>query len=74
VASVSGVCPVLQFRVEDHDVFTLPGTDYRKGDCRDVQRRAEVEVEGVEMSDGRVRADEVRIKKEAGERDDLQNP
>ncbi len=51
-------------------MYTLPETDYRKGDCQDVRRQAEVEVEGVQMSDGRVRADKITIKKKAGDRDD----
>jgi hypothetical protein len=61
------LCPILLFSVDDRDVFTLPGTDYKKGDCQDVRNRAEVEVEGVQMSDGRVRADKVTIKKKAHE-------
>ena len=51
-------------------MYTLIGTDYKKGDCQDVRNRAEVEVEGVQMSDGRVRADKITIKKKAGDRDD----
>jgi hypothetical protein len=65
VSSASGVCPILLFSVQDRDVFTLPGTGYSKGNCQDVQNRAEVEVEGVQMSDGTVRADKVTIKKKA---------
>jgi hypothetical protein len=65
VSSAFGVCPVLLFSVEDRDVFTLPGTGYSKGDCKDVRNGADVQVEGVQMSDGRVRADQVTIKKKA---------
>jgi hypothetical protein len=67
------LCPILLFSVDDRDVFTLPGTDYKKGDCHDVRTRAEVEVEGVQMSDGRVRADKVTIKKKAPRLDERQN-
>jgi hypothetical protein len=73
VSSAFGLCPILLFSVEDRDVFTVLGTDYRKGDCGDVRNRAEVEVEGVQMSDGRVRADKVTIKKKAPRIDEPQN-
>jgi hypothetical protein len=66
----SGLCPILLFRVQDRDVFTLLGTDYSKGNCKDVRNGAEVAVEGVQMSDGQVRADKVTIKKKARDRDD----
>jgi hypothetical protein len=59
--------------VHERDVFTLPGTDYRKGDCNDVRNGADVDVEGVEMSDGRVRADMVTIKKKAPGLDEPQD-
>jgi hypothetical protein len=61
---VFGVCPILLFTVEGRDVFTLPGTDFSKGDCGDVRNGREVEVKGVLMSDGRVRAEKVTLKKD----------
>jgi Domain of unknown function (DUF5666) len=67
------VCPIRLFRVDDRDVFTLPGTDYRKGDCKDLRNGADVEVDGVQMSDGRVRADTVTMKKKAGGADNQQD-
>jgi hypothetical protein len=58
-----GVCPILAFSVDGRDVFTLPGTDFNKGECSDLKNGTEVDVTGVLMSDGLVRADKVTLKK-----------
>ena len=61
VDSVSGSCPTLTFEVDGRTVYTTAKTKYDDGGCRDIERRTKVKVEGMLMSDGRIRADEVEV-------------
>ena len=61
--SASGTCPTLTFRVDDDVVYTTSVTKYERGECKDVRNDAKVEVRGMLMSDGRVRADRVKFEK-----------
>ena len=61
-SSVSGACPAITFEVKNRIVYTSSDTDFVKGRCSDVRNRKEVEVQGMEMSDNRIRADQVKFK------------
>jgi hypothetical protein len=63
VQSPSGACPVLTFSINGLQVYTSPDTDFSRGDCGDVRNGRDVDIGGVSMSDGRVRADKVTLKK-----------
>ena len=66
VSSLIGVCPVIAFRVDDRTVYALPDTDFGKGECGDLRNGSDVDIKGVLMSDGRVRADKVTVKGDRG--------
>lgn len=59
--TVSGTCPVLSFTLLTRTVYTTEQTMFSKGPCRELQNGREIEVRGMLMSDGRVRADRVRF-------------
>lgn len=61
VQSVSGVCPLIVFQLNDQTVYTTAVTEIKSGPCKDIGRGQNVSVKGWEMSDGRIRADEVRL-------------
>jgi hypothetical protein len=67
VESVAGTCPAIVFEVKKHTAYTTPVTEFKGGPCVDIRKGTEVDVRGWEMSDKRVRADEVRIR---GKKDD----
>ena len=56
---LSGSCPVVAFEVSGRTVYTSLKTDFDKGKCKDIKSGLEVEVKGMLMSDGRIRADKV---------------
>jgi hypothetical protein len=58
---ISGSCPAVVFAVGDRLVYTSVKTDYDEGKCKDIRRGEFVEVRGMLMSDGRVRADRVNF-------------
>ena len=60
-SQVTGSCPTITFQLRGFTVYTTEQTKFQGGRCRDVARADEVEVEGMRMSDGRVRADKVEI-------------
>jgi hypothetical protein len=60
MGSISGSCPAIRFEVRDRDVYTTSETEFKKSSCSRLDRGDNVEVVGMEMSDGRVRADVVR--------------
>jgi hypothetical protein len=62
-SDVTGTCPSLTFQLRTFAVYTTADTEFRKGPCRDVARGDEIKVEGMLMSDGRVRADKVELRK-----------
>jgi hypothetical protein len=68
VDSVSGSCPTIVFEVKKRTVYATSSTEFKGGNCGHVQRRTDVSVDGWEMSDNRVRADEVRLR--GGDDDD----
>jgi hypothetical protein len=59
---ISGVCPVIIFTVKDRTVYTTPLTEFNKTSCDRIDKGTDLEIRGMEMSDGRVRADEVTRK------------
>ena len=59
IGDVSGTCPSIRFELRGRIVYTTNQTEFRKTDCRRIDRGTELEVEGMLMSDGRVRADRV---------------
>jgi hypothetical protein len=61
VRDVSGSCPAIRFELQGRTVYTTSATEYDDGRCRDIERRERVQVTGMLMSDGRVRADEVEL-------------
>ena len=44
-------------------MYALPGINFEKGECGDVRNGSDVDIKGVLMSDGRVRAEKVTLKK-----------
>jgi hypothetical protein len=60
--AVSGVCPVITFVVKEQTVYTTPLTQFEKTSCDRIEKGTDLEIHGMEMSDGRVRADEVKRK------------
>jgi hypothetical protein len=61
---------VLSFTIDGRTVYTTAATDFRRRECRDIQNNTEVEIRGVLMSDGRVRADRVTFEKGRDDDDD----
>lgn len=59
VRSLSGACPLLTFRVGDRTVRTTEDTRFRRTSCERLRDGDDVVIEGVEMSDGSVRADRI---------------
>jgi hypothetical protein len=59
---VSGTCPTITFVLKGDTFYTTSSTTFRRGPCTDVKRDAEISVKGWEMSDGRIRCDEITIK------------
>ena len=59
IGDVSGECPSIRFELRGRIVYTTNQTDFRKTDCRRIDRGTDLEVEGMVMSDGTVRADRV---------------
>jgi hypothetical protein len=61
LSNLSGECPIVTFRLRGYDVYTTSSTRYDDGQCRHLRNGREVEVRGMLMSDGRVRADRVEV-------------
>ena len=61
---LSGSCPSISFVLEGRAVFTTGDTKFRDGNCGDVRWGTELNVEGRLQSDGRVRATDVRIRRD----------
>ena len=59
IGDVSGACPSIVFELRGRTVYTTSLTNFRKTGCGKIDRGTDLEVEGMEMSDGRVRADRV---------------
>jgi hypothetical protein len=59
---LAGTCPAITFDVKDRSIYTTALTSFTKTSCDQIEKGTELEVKGMEMSDGRVRADEVKRK------------
>lgn len=57
--AVSGTCPAITFQLRDRTVYTTSTTQFREIACTQIVKGSELEIEGFEMSDGRIRADRV---------------
>jgi hypothetical protein len=60
---LSGHCPAVSFEVDGKKVRADQGTDYRKGECRDLRNGRHVDVSGVTQADGAVLATSIDVKK-----------
>ena len=60
-ANVSGTCPALTFTIKGQAVYTTAATTFDGGTCADIKNGKDLEIEGMLMSDGRIRADIVEI-------------
>jgi hypothetical protein len=56
---VSGDCPSITFQLKGFAVYTTSQTDFRRTSCDRIDKGTDVHVDGMLMSDGRVRADQV---------------
>jgi hypothetical protein len=63
VEALSGSCPALSFGLAGRSVWTSGETEFKKGPCRDIENGTEIDLEGRLMSDGRVRAEKIEIKR-----------
>jgi hypothetical protein len=59
ISDVSGTCPAIQFDLRERTVYTTDDTEFKKTACQKIDRGTELKVEGMEMSNGSVRADRV---------------
>jgi hypothetical protein len=59
---VSGVCPLITFVIKERTIYTTPLTVYTKTSCDRIDKGMDLEIKGMEMSDGRVQAEEVKRK------------
>jgi hypothetical protein len=59
---VLGVCPAVQFNVEDTLVFANADTKYKKGNCRDLDRGERIRVKALRLGSGLVQAREVEFR------------
>ena len=59
-AGISGVCPAITFTVGSRSVYTNADTNFKKLTCGTLRNGDDVQIKGTEMSDGRVRADEIK--------------
>ena len=64
VRSFAGSCPTVTFTIGQARVYVTSKTDFKKGACRDLSNGRDVDVEGMLMTDGRVRADKITLKNE----------
>jgi hypothetical protein len=70
IQSLSGSCPNLIFRLEGRTVYTTSATKFKEGSCAKLKNTTEVEVKGILMSDGTVRAQEVEREDDDDDDDD----
>ena len=59
VTSSSGECPTVTYVIKGRTVVTTAATDFQKGSCSSIKAGRDVQVEGVELVDGTIRADVV---------------
>jgi hypothetical protein len=58
----SGACPVITFVIKERTIYTTALTVFNKTTCDRIDKGMDLQIKGMEMSDGRVRADEVTRK------------
>ena len=61
MTGLEGTCPAVSFAVNGFTIYTTAETRFDGGSCRSLRNGREVEVDGMLMSDGRVRASRVDI-------------
>jgi len=61
LSQLTGSCPDRRFTLQGRTVYTTASTQYQKGNCNTLKNKADVEVKGMLMSDGTVRADRVKF-------------
>jgi len=59
---VVGACPVIAFVIKERLIYTTPLTVFERTSCDRIDKGTDLEIKGMEMSDGRIRADEVKRK------------
>jgi hypothetical protein len=59
VTSLAGACPNVTYVIQGRTVVTTSATDFQNGSCSSVKAGRDVQVQGVELSDGTIRADVV---------------
>jgi hypothetical protein len=59
VSRLTGVCPILQFRVDERTVVTIAATDFRRMSCDDMRDHLRVEVRGIIQAGGLVLAERI---------------
>ena len=59
ITSMSGDCPSVTYVIKGRTVVTTSATDFQKGSCSSVKPGKDVQVQGVELTDGTIRADVV---------------
>jgi hypothetical protein len=59
ISDVSGTCPAITFELRGRTVYTTDDTEFKKIPCEKIDRGTDLKVEGMEMSNGTVRADRV---------------
>jgi hypothetical protein len=57
--AISGTCPTITFLLKEREVYTTPDTDFREIACAKISKGTDLEIQGMEMSDNRIRADRV---------------
>jgi hypothetical protein len=62
VSALRGSCPNLTFTLSGSSVYTDGGTQYRGGNCKQMEEGQGVSVAGQRKSDGRVSADRIDLK------------
>jgi len=63
LTSFSGACPAVTFVIDGQTVYASSSTTYSKIKCDDLKIGRDVTVQGMLMSDGRVRADVISVGK-----------
>ncbi len=63
IESLSGTCPAVTFELQRQIVYTTTDTGFKKGPCKKLDSDSRLDVKGWLMTDGRVRADEVTLRK-----------
>jgi hypothetical protein len=59
IGDVSGACPSIRFELLGRLVYTTSETIFRKIDCSKIAGGTDLKIDGMQMSDGTVRADRV---------------